>query len=184
MKQQIFLVGFMACGKTTVGPLLAEKLGRPFIDLDVLIAAQVGCTIFELVRQQGEAAFRELEAAELLRVAQGEPAVIAPGGGAITIETNREAMQRHGLTLWLDTPFEVCWQRIVNDGATRPLAPDEATARERYETRLPLYQASDLRLMVSANDSPQEMAEKTMALKGGTESVSDLNLGGAPLRIK
>ena len=183
MQSQIFLVGFMACGKTTVGPLLAEKLGRPFIDLDVLIAAQVGCTIFEMVRQQGEAAFRELEAAELLRVAQGELAVIAPGGGAITIETNRAVMRNYGLTLWLDTPFEICWQRIVADGITRPLAPDEATARERYATRLPLYQASDLRLIVSANDSPEEMAEKAMALSGGTGNVSDLSLGGAPHRI-
>ena len=168
MKAQIFLVGFMACGKTTVGPLLAEKLGRPFIDLDVLIAAQVGCTIFEMVRQQGEAAFRELEATELLLVAQGPPAVIAPGGGAITIETNRAAMRQYGLTLWLDTPFEVCWQRIVNDGTTRPLAPDETTARSRYATRLPLYQASDLHLMVSANDLPEEIAENAMVLSSGT----------------
>ncbi len=169
MKAQIFLVGFMACGKTTVGPLLAEKLGRPFIDLDVLIAAQVGCTIFELVRQQGEAAFRELEAAELLGVAQGPPAVIAPGGGAITIESNRVVMRRYGQTLWLDTPFAVCWQRIVNDGTTRPLAPDEATARERYAMRLPLYQASDLRLMVSANDSPETIVASACALVKGKQ---------------
>ncbi len=164
MKAQIFLVGFMACGKTTVGPLLAEKLGRPFIDLDVLIAAQAGCTIFEFVQQQGEAAFRELEAAELLRVAQGPLAVIAPGGGAITIESNRAAMRRYGQTLWLNTPFEVCWQRIVNDGTTRPLAPDETTARARYESRLPLYQASDLRLAINPNDSPEMTAEIALAL--------------------
>jgi shikimate kinase len=169
MKQQIFLVGFMACGKTTVGPLLAEKLGRPFIDLDVLIAAQAGCTIFEFVQQQGEAAFRELEAATLLRVAQASPAVIAPGGGAITIESNRAAMRHYGLMLWLDTPFEVCWQRIVNDGATRPLAPDEATARERYAARLPLYQASDLRLKVGANDSPETIVASASALVKGRQ---------------
>ena len=154
----------MACGKTTVGPLLAEKLGRPFIDLDVLIAAQAGCTIFEMVRQQGEAAFRALETDTLLRIAQGEPAVIAPGGGAITIEANRAAMRHYGLTLWLDTPFEVCWQRIVNEGATRPLAPDETTARARYESRLPLYQASDLRLGINPNDSPEMTAENALAL--------------------
>ena len=159
----------MACGKTTVGPLLAEKLGRPFIDLDVLIAAQVGCTIFEFVQQQGEAAFRALEAAELLRVAQASPAVIAPGGGAITIETNRAAMRQYGVTLWLDTPFEVCWQRIVNEGATRPLAPDEATARARYGQRLPLYQASDLRVSVSPNHAPEQIVTNAFALIKGKQ---------------
>jgi shikimate kinase len=164
MQRQIFLVGFMACGKTTVGPLLAEQLGRPFIDLDVLIEAQAGCTIFDLVRQQGEEPFRALEAETLLRVAQAEPAVIAPGGGAITRATNREVMRQYGVTLWLDTPFEVCWQRIVTDGATRPLAPNEATARERYAQRLPLYQASDLRLAIHSNDTPATTAASARGL--------------------
>ena len=155
---QVFIVGFMACGKSRVGPLLAAKLQRPFIDLDVLIEAQIGCSIFELVRAQGETLFRELEAAALWRAAQAEPAVIAPGGGAITRAENRGVMQQHGVTLWLDTPFEVCWQRIVTDGTTRPLAPDEATARARYAQRLPLYQASDLRVIVPATEAASAIA--------------------------
>lgn len=159
MNSQVFLVGFMASGKSAVGPLLAEKLQRPFIDLDVLIEAQAGCTIFELVRAQGETPFRELEAALLQRVAQAEPAVIAPGGGAIMRDENRCVMQQHGVTLWLDTPFEVCWQRIAADGTTRPLAPDEATARARYAQRLPLYQASDLRVTVQAADAASTIAD-------------------------
>jgi shikimate kinase len=157
---QIFIVGFMASGKSTVGPLLAAQLGRPFIDLDVLIEAQAGCTIFEMVRQQGEAPFRELEAATLLRIAQGEPAVIAPGGGAITQAPNREVMRRYGVTIWFDTPFELCWQRIVQDGATRPLAPDEATARARYEARLPLYQASNVRIEMGNNVSAEDLVKQ------------------------
>ena len=161
---QIFIVGFMACGKSTVGPLLAERLQRPFIDLDVLIEAQVGCSIFELVREQGEMPFRELEAAMLQRVAQAEPAVIAPGGGAIMRDENRRVMQSHGVTLWLATPFEVCWQRIAADGTTRPLAPDEATARARYAQRLPLYQASDLRVTVQAADAASAIAVTAASL--------------------
>jgi len=160
---QIFLVGFMACGKSTVGPLLAKQLDRPFIDLDALIEAQAGCTIFEWVRAQGEAPFRALEAATLLRAAQAEPAVIATGGGAITQAVNREAMQRYGITLWLDTPFEVCWQRIVADGTTRPLAPDENTARTRYAQRLPLYQASDVQVVLDAGDVAEQQARKAFA---------------------
>ena len=158
MKPQIFLVGFMACGKTTVGPLLAEKLNRPFIDLDVLIEAQAGCTIFEMILQHGEAPFRALEADTLLRVAEGQPLIIAPGGGAITNASNRALMKKYGLTLWLDTPFEICWQRIMSDGATRPLAPDEKTARERYASRLPLYQDSDMRVVIQATDTPEAIA--------------------------
>lgn len=157
-KPQIFLVGFMASGKSTVGPLLAEKLQRPFIDLDRLIEAEVGCTIFELVRAQGEAVFRRLEAETLLRVAQAEPAIIAPGGGALTIKENRAVMELYGVRVWLDAPFELCWSRIIADGATRPLAPDETTARRRYEQRLPLYQASEYRISISAKSMSEEIA--------------------------
>lgn len=164
LKSQIFLVGFMAGGKSTVGPLLAAKLARPFIDLDRLIEAHVGCSIFELVRTQGEAVFRQLESAMLLSVAKAESAVIAPGGGAITQAENRAVMQQYGLTLWLDTPFALCWQRIVQDGATRPMAPDEMTARTRYEQRLPLYQASDVRVPVQTEDTAEEIAQLAATL--------------------
>src|SRR5687767_7202506 len=136
----IFLLGFMASGKSTVGPVLAARLGLEFIDLDLLIEAKAGCAIAELIERDGEEQFREIETQTLREAVSRGAAVIAPGGGAITREENRELMSRLGITVWLDAPFDLCWRRIRKDGATRPLAPNEATARARYESRLALYQ--------------------------------------------
>ena len=147
----------MASGKSTVGPVLAERMQRPFIDLDRLIEAQSGGTIFDLIQREGEAHFRQVETQTLAEAAHGEPAVIAPGGGAITRPENRTLMQQNGLVIWLDAPFELCWQRIQQDGVTRPLAPDEATARARYEQRLPLYQSAALHIAIHPAQSAAEI---------------------------
>lgn len=148
----------MASGKSTVGPVLAAQLGRPFIDLDRLIEAQARCTIAALIQRDGEAHFRQLETATLRNASQGELAVIAPGGGAITRAENRDLMRGAGTILWLDAPFALCWQRIQTDGATRPLAPDETTARARYEQRLPLYQSASVRVPIHPAQSAGEIA--------------------------
>jgi shikimate kinase len=148
----------MASGKSTVGPLLAANLGRPFIDLDRLIEAQAGCTIATLIQRAGEEAFRQLETASLQKAIQNELAVIAPGGGAITRAENCALMQKAGAIIWLDAPFALCWQRIQADGATRPLAPDETSARARYEQRRPLYQAAGIHLPIEPGQSAAEIA--------------------------
>ena len=154
----IFLVGFMACGKSTVGPVLATKLDRPFIDLDRLIEAKVGCTIAELIARDGEEWFRQVETETLRESAQGESAVIAPGGGAIMRAENRDLMARSGVTVWLDAPVELCWRRIRLGGAVRPLAPDEETVRARHQHRRPLYQQATLRISIVESQSPEEIA--------------------------
>ncbi len=159
----IFLVGFMASGKTTVGAALAGRLNRRFIDLDELIVAQAGCSIAELIEREGEERFRQMET-ETLKKAALESAVIAPGGGAITRDENREFMFQSGVTVWLDAPFELCWQRIRQDAIVRPLAPNEAVARERYEQRLPLYQQAAFRITITEAMTPDEIAA-AIALK-------------------
>ncbi len=163
-QSQIFLIGFMASGKSTVGPLLARKLDRPFIDLDPLIESKAGCTIGELIAGKGEDEFRQIETDTLKEVADGEPSVIAPGGGVITRVENRESMSRSGITIWLDAPFELCWRRIKADRAVRPLAPDEATARERYKQRLAFYQQAELKIPVEYYQMPDEIAEAIIDL--------------------
>ena len=155
----IFLVGFMASGKSTVGPVLAARLGRRFIDLDRVIEAKAGCAIVELIEREGEERFREMETETLRDAASQSGAIIAPGGGAITREENRELMSRLGITVWLDAPFELCWRRIQNDGATRPLAPDEATARARYEGRLALYRQASIHVPIDHSHSPHYISE-------------------------
>jgi len=158
----IFLVGFMASGKSTVGPLLAARLGRRFVDLDLVIEARAGCAIADLIEREGEERFREIETETLREVASHGGTIIAPGGGAITRAENRELMSRLGITVWLDAPFELCWLRIQKDGATRPLAPDEATARARYEGRLELYRQSSIHIPINQSQSPDDISETTI----------------------
>ena len=155
----IFLVGFMASGKSTVGPLLAARLGRQFIDLDRVIEAKAGCAIAELVAREGEERFRQIETETLRDVASRGGVVIAPGGGAITRAENRALMSRFGITVWLDAPFTLCWRRIQDDGATRPLAPDEATARARYEARLALYRQAAIHIPTGQSHSPDDISQ-------------------------
>jgi shikimate kinase len=149
----------MASGKSTVGPVLAAKLGLEFIDLDLVIEAMAGCAIAELIEREGEERFREIEAELLREAAARAAAVIAPGGGAITREENRELMSRFGITVWLDAPFDLCWRRIQKDGATRPLAPDEVTARARYEQRAPLYQQALIHIVIIESHSPYGISD-------------------------
>jgi shikimate kinase len=161
-RSAIFLVGFMASGKSTVGPALAAKLDLEFVDLDPLIEARAGRTIAELIAREGEERFREIETETLRETASRGTAVIAPGGGAITREENRELMSRLGITVWLDAPFELCWRRIQKDGATRPLAPDEATARARYEHRLALYRQAFIHIPINETHSPDDISQKIL----------------------
>ena len=159
----IFLVGFMACGKTTVGPLLAARLELPFTDLDHLIESRNLSTIAEIIGRDGEESFRQLETATLREVIDDRPGVIAPGGGAITRAENRLLMATAGLVVWLDAPFELCWERIREDRVVRPLASDVEAARARYEARLPLYQTATLQIPVTAGMAPAEIVAQILA---------------------
>ncbi|MBL8191006.1 MAG: shikimate kinase [Acidobacteria bacterium] len=154
----IFLVGFMASGKTTVGAALASLLDRRFLDLDEWIVARAGCSIADLIAREGEERFRQMET-EALREAAGSLAIIAPGGGAITRAANRELMSQAGIMVWLDAPFELCWQRIQQDEVVRPLAATENAARERYQQRLPLYQQAQVRIAINSHQTPKEIAK-------------------------
>ena len=163
-KTAIFLVGFMASGKTTVGPALAHRLGRRFVDIDPIIVAQAGCSIAELITREGEEHFRQIETETLRQTAQHPALVIAPGGGAITRAENRALMAALGITVWLDAPFELCWQRIAHDSSeqganARPLAPNRSAASERYASRLPLYQQASVRVAIIEHQTPDEIAD-------------------------
>ena len=138
----VVITGFMAAGKTTVARELARRLCCAFVDLDELIAAREGRTPQELIDDEGEARFRELES-EALRAAleSGADGVIALGGGAWTLERNRTLVASHGcLTVWLDAPFELCWRRIGEaGGGGRPLARDAGETRRLYDERRGSY---------------------------------------------
>lgn len=157
----------MGSGKTTVARGLALLLGREMLDLDHVIAEQEGRTAKEIIEDDGEDSFRGIETDCLRRVLENNlPGVIALGGGAWTLERNRNHINRHGcITVWLDAPFELCWDRILRSGADRPLARDEGQARMLYAERRPQYALAKLHVQVGANKSTDNIsAEIAQAL--------------------
>jgi shikimate kinase len=158
--RHIIITGFMGSGKSTIAQQLATILDRELVDLDHMIAGKVGRTAQQIIEQDGVGSFREIETQTLRDVlAKGFPAVIALGGGAWTIERNRNLIQQHGgITVWLDASFELCWERILRSGGGRPLARDEGQARVLYAERRPLYALARLHLEVTANKSTDNIA--------------------------
>src|SRR6185295_7318378 len=113
MSRLIVVVGFMGCGKTEVARRLATRLELPFIDLDDLITQTEGRSPAQLIREDGEQTFRKIETRVLTDlVERDEDAVVALGGGAWIESVNRQLISNsRAVSVWLDTPFEVCWER-------------------------------------------------------------------------
>lgn len=149
MSTHIFLCGFMGCGKTTVGRAAAKQAGVRFIDLDEAIVAEAGMPIPQLFEQFGEAHFRALETDMLRRFTNlQQPAVIATGGGALVNSENAAICREGGTVVFLDVPFDRCYERICGD-STRPNAASRTREQllELYEARRTSYlQNSDITL--------------------------------------
>ena len=135
----VFLCGFMGCGKTTIGELLAKRLGTSFIDLDDNIEEQEGMTIPEIFAQKGEPYFRERESRALAELPVSA-AVVATGGGTLLRRENGDLAKSLGTVVFIDTPFEVCYERIKDD-PHRPIAASSTKEqlKDRFEQRRPLY---------------------------------------------
>jgi len=119
-KRNLVITGFMATGKTTVGRGVAARLGRPFVDMDALIAERAGCSIPEIFRRYGEVTFRQLERALCEELAPREGLVIATGGGALVDEANRNMLARQGILICLDCEIPTLLRRLRNV-ADRPM---------------------------------------------------------------
>ena len=123
----IVLIGFMGSGKSTVGKVLAPRLGKKFVDLDHMIVERAGRSIPDIFATDGEAAFRQLESQVLADVLAHSNQVISTGGGAVLAEANRQLMRENGLVIWLRTDVDVLIQRMQYD-TTRPLLQGDAKA--------------------------------------------------------
>lgn len=137
----IFLVGMMGAGKTTLGRALAQRLRLRFVDTDRIMVDRTGVPVRTIFEIEGEDGFRRRESALLAEVAEGDAQVIATGGGAILARENRELMRQRGTVIYLRANVDNLWERTRHD-SSRPLlaTPDpRATLASLLEARDPLY---------------------------------------------
>jgi len=160
--QQIIIIGFMGTGKTTVARSLAHLLNRRAIDLDNLITQRERRSPREIIEQEGEQTFREIETQTLREVLlEATDCVIAVGGGGWTSAENRKLIAKHGaLAVWLDSSFDLCWKRIEAGREARPLARSRELAEALYAARRPVYELADARIPVYENESVEEIAQE------------------------
>lgn len=161
-RKTVYLCGFMGCGKSTVGRLLAKRLGSAFTDLDTYIERKEGMKIPEIFEKHGEEYFRgaETEALQELGAAGG---VVATGGGALLSDENAAIAAENGVTVFIDTPFKVCYGRIKGD-KNRPIAYNSTREQllERFEYRRPIYLKNSL---VTVDGSAAPMGIVTQIMK-------------------
>lgn len=170
---RIVLTGFMAAGKTAVARALAAALQCAWLDLDEFITAREGRSVPAIIDADGEGSFRALETAALRAALATDARVLALGGGTWTVARNRALIAAHNcVTVWLDAPFELCWQRITTSNDVRPLARDAAAARARYDERRACYQLAAQHARVSAATSAHETAAEILVRLGREQATS------------
>ena len=150
---KVYLVGFMAAGKTTVAHALATRLGWRAEDVDELIEARERRTVADIFAKQGEPYFRGVEREILKLLLPLRHAVVATGGGTFMDPENRAAINVDGLSVWLDVPFEQLIARIPADGR-RPLAADRVQMERLFALRQAAYAQAHLR--IAAGTAPAE----------------------------
>jgi shikimate kinase len=160
----LYLVGMMGAGKTTVGKSLAKELGYRFFDTDALVEQAAGQPIAQLFQTAGEPEFRALETQVLAELSSYRQLAIATGGG-IVLKQENWGLLRHGVIIWLDVPVEQILIRLRGD-SHRPLLRDpdpEAKVRSLLDQRRPLYAQADLQIRCGPQESPKQIAHKIVA---------------------
>ena len=151
----IYLVGFMACGKTVIGARLADVLGWSFADTDADIEAEQKVTIPEIFDTRGEQEFRKLETAAIRNrvhsIEMGNPTVVALGGGAFAQQSNFELIRENGVSIWLDCPLDLIRSR-VEQSSHRPLARDPGKLEMLYHARRESYARADFHIEITGDD--------------------------------
>jgi len=169
-RQGLALVGLRGTGKSTVGRILAERLGRPFADADHEIEAKVGKPIRAIFEEQGEAVFRDWEESVLAELTTRSGAILATGGGAILREVNRARLRSFGLIVWLVADPAELAVRLQADArglADRPALTSAGTIAELagvLQARTPLYQEVADLTVETAQRTPEEVATAILAL--------------------
>lgn len=168
----IFLVGMMGAGKTTVGRRLAARLGRHFVDSDEEVEKAAGMTIEDIFAAHGEADFRAGEVRVIARLMKDQDLVLGTGGGAFMNAETRALVKSAGISVWIKADFELLFQRVQRR-SNRPLlktANPRQTLQDLIDKRYPIYAEADV--TVVSKDVPQdqvagEVIEAILAYLGG-----------------
>ena len=153
----VYLVGMPGAGKTVVGRELAGRLGVPFVDLDTEIEREHGRPITDIFTSEGEAAFRAMEAAMLVKAGANDPSVVSCGGGVVLEPANRIALRNTGTVVYLDVSIEEL-RRRVRPAEDRPLIREEGDLERLLEARGPLYREFAAHV-VDGSGPPGEVAD-------------------------
>ena len=171
----IALVGLMGAGKSTVGRRLANKLGRPFFDSDDEIEKAAGLSVSDIFTMHGEEEFRRGEHKVLARLLDGQPHVLATGGGAYLNPLTRDLMREKAVTIWLNADLETLWKRVSKRNH-RPLLkapnPKDVLSNLLYD-RIPIYELADI--TVPSVDGPHSKTVEAIltALQNWTPKSHD-----------
>jgi len=168
INMRIFLVGMMAAGKTTLGKLLADKLGIPFFDLDDEVEKKAGRSINDIFEKEGEAAFREIESStlnDILEKFEGD-FVLAAGGGTPVFHDGMAKMKNAGLVVFLEADVELLIDRLYHDRNNRPLISSLENNMRSILTNILAYRNNtyqESNLIVDASLTPDEIADQIIA---------------------
>ena len=180
LDKHLALIGFMGAGKSRLGAEVAERLGRPFVDLDREIERASGRTIPDLFVASGEPAFRVLEAEAARReLRRSEPAVIALGGGAVETDTIVSNLRDRAISILVEVDADEAWRRVGGRG--RPLAADEASFRALHERRAPVYREVADAAVRDADDAVLAAGGIRVEVGGIDRLASGLGEGSAAL---
>ncbi|NYF90837.1 shikimate kinase [Tunturiibacter empetritectus] len=163
--KRLVLTGFMGAGKSTIGRLLAARIGWNFLDLDAHLESRTNATIPQLFEQQGEARFRRLESTALASALGYSNIVLALGGGTPEDLTNRLLLEQTPatFTIFLDAPFPTLFDRCMLQDLgrpnARPVLEDPAAAQIRFERRHPLYRRMAALTIATADQTPAQTVE-------------------------
>jgi len=166
-KKTIVLVGIMGAGKSTVGKILADRLGMRFIDADQEIERAAGCTITDFFEKYGEVEFRKGEERVISRILAGEPCVLATGGGAFMSEATRLLIKKMATSVWLRVSFEVLAKRLEKR-SDRPLlqtTDPQQTLKALIKKRYPIYNDADF-IVDAENDGVDITVSKVIECLG------------------
>lgn len=142
--QNVFLIGFMGCGKSTMARMLAADLQRDLVEMDETIEAEAGMSVKEIFEKYGETYFRDLESALIDRITDRGGAIVSCGGGAVLRPENVARMRENGMILYLNAEPETIYER-VHDKTTRPLLNGNMNVEyitQLMQARIPIYEAA------------------------------------------